>query len=79
MRAPQELRATDDRGTVVTEHDYDDGSLVAVDFGTARGDLAVDIVDDTAIVIAGDEQFEFELPAEASEVAANNGVLTITE
>ncbi|EMA47214.1 DUF7127 family protein [Halococcus saccharolyticus] len=79
MRTPQELRTTDDRGTVVTEYEYDDGSLVAVDFGADRGDLAVDVLDDTAIVVASDEQFEFELPDEATEVAANNGVLTITE
>ena len=79
MRTPQELRTANDRGTVVTEHEYDDGGLVAVDFGTARGDLAVDVLDDTAIVIAGNEQFEFELPDEASEVTANNGVLTIAE
>lgn len=79
VRTPQELRTADDRGTVVSEHEYDDGSLVAVDFGAARGDLTVDILDDTAIVIAGDEQFEFELPDEATEVDANNGVLTIAE
>jgi len=79
MRTPQALRTADDRGTVVTEHEYDDGSLVTVDFGTTRGDLAVDILDDMAIVIAGDDQFEFELPDEASEVATNNGVLTIAE
>ena len=79
MRAPQELRSAGQQDAVVTEHEYDSGSLVAVDFGRSHADLTVDIVDDTAIVITDSDQFEFRLPSEASEVTTNNGVLTITE
>jgi hypothetical protein len=79
MRTPQELRTTDRQNTVATEHEYDGESLIAVDFGRTHADLTVDIVDDTAIVITDSDQFEFDLPSEASEVTANNGVLTITD
>lgn len=79
MRTPQELRTADRQGAVVSEHKYDGESVIAVDFGTDHADLTVDIVDDTAIVIADSEQFEFELPSEASKVTANNGILTIVE
>nr|WP_049902957.1 hypothetical protein [Halococcus agarilyticus] len=79
MRTPQALRSVDRQAAVVTEYEHADGSRIAVDFGAAHGDLAVDVLDDTAIVIAGGEQFEFGLPSEANEVTANNGVLTIAE
>ena len=79
MRTPQALRSVDHRDAVVTEYEHDDGSHIAVDFGAAHGDLALDVVDDTAIVIAGGERFEFALPSEANGVTTNNGVLTITE
>ncbi len=77
MRIPNELRTTDSQDTVATEYEYDGESVIAVDFGRAHADPTVDIVDDTAIVITNSGQFEFELPNEASEVTANNGVLTI--
>jgi hypothetical protein len=77
VRTPNELRTIDGQDTVATEYEYDGESIIAVDFGRVHGDLTVDIVDDTAIVIANSDQFEFELPNEASEVTANNGVLTI--
>lgn len=69
--------AADDRDVAVRSHEYDDGSLVAVDFGPGAGDLAVDTVGRTVIVVAGDEQVEFERPAEAAELTANGGVLTL--
>ena len=40
-------------------------------------DGSVDIVDGTAIVVVGDEHYEFEVPAGASRAVMNNGVVTV--
>lgn len=78
MEIPRELRTAEADGDIaVRGHEYDDGSLVAVDFGPATGDLAVDTVGRTVIVVAGDEQVEFERPAEATDLTANGGVLIL--
>ncbi|MFB6117783.1 hypothetical protein [Halosegnis sp.] len=55
---------------------YDDGDTVTfvADFD---GDAAVDVVDGTAIVVVGDEQFEFDLPAGDTNARANNGIVTV--
>ena len=78
MKTPRELRSeADERDEVtVTRHEYDDGMVVAVDFGPGTT-AAHDVVGDTVIVVAGDSQVEFEMPSEASEIRTNNGVLTI--
>lgn len=78
METPQELR-TDRHDALVRTHDYDDGTVIAVDFGGRTGDLAVDLVGETVIVVADDEQVEFELPEGASGVSVNNGTVTIEE
>jgi len=54
---------------------YDDRVVFALDFGSGT-DATVDVVDGTAIVVAGDEQFEFEVPAGA-QAFIHNGVLTV--
>lgn len=79
METPHELRSTDEEKVLVRRYDYDDGTVIAVDFGGSADDPVVDVVDDTAIVVAGDRQVEFELPDEASDVVANNGTITIAE
>ncbi|WP_226010022.1 DUF7127 family protein [Halomicrobium salinisoli] len=57
--------------------EYDDGTVVfAADVG-AGPEPSVDVVDRTAIVVAGDEQYEFEVPADDAEVFIRNGVLTV--
>lgn len=48
-----------------------------MDFGPVAGKPTVDIVDDTAIVLVDDEQFEFDIPADADEVTVNDSILTI--
>ncbi|WP_137291163.1 DUF7127 family protein [Natronorubrum halophilum] len=79
MKVPRSLKNVDlDDDAVLRTFEYDDGSAIAVDFGTAT-DVEIDIVDSTAIIVAGDQQFEFELPPEASDVSVRNGVLTIEE
>lgn len=79
MKVPQPLQNATDRGIVVRTLDYEDGSVIAVDLGDTTGEASVDVVDDTVIVVAGDQQFEFELPPEASDISTKNGVLTIRE
>jgi hypothetical protein len=81
METPHELRSVDERGGIVRRQDYDDGSVIAVDFGPDVDEVAVDIVDGTAIVVVGDDdrQVEFELPEGADDVSVRNGVLTIEE
>lgn len=79
MKVPQPLQDATERGIVVRTHDYDDGSVIAVDFGDSAGEIAIDVVDDTVIVVAGDQQFEFDRPPEATDVSAKHGILTISE
>lgn len=78
MKVPQSLEDADG-DLVVRTFEYDDGSTIAVDFGNSAADISVDVVGSTAIIVADDEQFEFELPPEASDVSTRNGVLTIEE
>lgn len=80
MKAPRELRsAANERDEITIAHrEYDGENVVAVDFGPGV-DAAVDIVGETAIVVAGDRQFEFEVPEEATEITTNDGVLLIRE
>lgn len=57
--------------------EYDDTVVLAADVGTVE-DASVDVVDDTVIIVVGDEQYEQELP-DSKNVRAfmNHGILTI--
>ena len=79
MKVPNSLRNVDRDDIVVRTIDYGDGTLIAVDFGNSAADIEIDVVGSTAIIVADGEQYEFELPPEASDVSAKNGVLTIEE
>ena len=76
----KQLAGGDDR--IVRRYEYDDSWVLAGDVGLAAGDIDVDVVGTTAIVVAetGDEisEAEFELPGPDASVATNNGVLIIT-
>ena len=63
--------------TPLRRFEYDDSVVLAADVGPGEAN-SVDVVDDTVIVVAGDEQYEQALP-EAGDARAfiNNGVLTI--
>jgi hypothetical protein len=70
-------RFVEERGPV-RQVKYDDGtvSLVA-DVGVGH-EASVDIVGETAIVVADGEQYEFEVPVDGGAQAfMHNGVLTI--
>jgi hypothetical protein len=66
-----------DRHGIVRRFDYDDRVVLVADFGYAS-DGSVDVLDGTAIVILGDDQFELSLPEGTLATASmNNGVVTI--
>lgn len=50
-----------------------------MDFGGDANEAAVDVVEETIIVVLDDEQFELDLPEQASDAHTfmKNGVLTI--
>lgn len=78
MEAPQQLQtAADERDDItITRREYEDEDVVAVDFGQGV-DASLDVIGDTAIVIAGNRQFEFEIPPDATDVQTNDGILQI--
>ncbi|PCR89772.1 DUF7127 family protein [Natrinema ejinorense] len=70
---------TPEEGQVARRYEYDDSTVMAVDFGTDAADASVDLVDDTVIVVLADDQHEIDLPAntENAHTFMKNGVLTI--
>lgn len=77
MNVPDSLKAADD-DVLVRHLEYDDESLIVVDFGSSVGDGAsVDVVGSTVIVATTDRQLEFELPTGASDVTVRHGVVTL--
>ncbi|MFB6084301.1 MAG: hypothetical protein ABEJ94_08665 [Halorientalis sp.] len=62
----------------VGRREYEDGSVLFVaDLGVGR-EASVDVVGDTAIVVAGDEQYEFDVEdGEDAQAFIKNGVLTV--
>jgi hypothetical protein len=80
MDPPHQLRsAAQKRDDITIAHrEYDDGNVLVIDFGPSV-ETSVDVVGETAIVIAGDQQYEFDVPAEASEITTNDGILLIKE
>lgn len=79
METPNSLRtaANEREDVTITHREYDGKNVVIVDFGPGV-EASVDVVGETAIVVAGDQQFEFEIPDEATEVTTNDGMLTIS-
>ena len=77
MNVPEELREIDREKAIVREYERDGVAAIAIDFGPEASDLSVDDVDGTVIVVAGADQFEFELPDDVEEITTNNGVLTV--
>lgn len=60
---------------IVRRYEYEDGSVLVADLGFVDG--SVDVLDDVAIVVADDEQYELTLPGPVSRASMNNGVVTI--
>ena len=67
----------DEQGPVARMEYTDDTTVLAADVGPGR-DATVDLLDDVAIVVVGDEQYEFEVPGDGDAQAfIRNGVLTV--
>lgn len=77
VKIPEQLREIDRQEAIVREYEYDNLTAITVDFGPEASDVSVDIVGKTALVIAGDDQFEFELPDNVNKISTKNGILTI--
>ncbi|WP_254545067.1 DUF7127 family protein [Halomarina pelagica] len=60
----------------IRRYDYEDAVVFAADLGHV-GDADVDVVDGTAIVVVGDQQYEFDVPAGDAQAFIKNGVVTI--
>jgi HSP20 family molecular chaperone IbpA len=74
MNVQQQFAA---EGLEVTRVDYDDAVVLTADLGPGT-DVTVDVVGETVIVVAGDDQYEVEVAADLEpEVRTNNGVLTV--
>ena len=80
MEAPSQLRSAADEqeDIVITRREYEGENAIIVDFGPGV-EASLDTVGETVIVVAGDRQFEFERPAEAADITANDGMLIIRE
>lgn len=80
MEAPAQLRtAADSREDItIARREYDGEHVIAIDFGPGV-DATLDVVGDTAIVIAGDRQYEFDVPPGSVEMTTNDGILLLTE
>lgn len=69
-----------EKASAVSRYDYDDRTVIAVDFGPGA-EPSVDVVGGTIIVVAGDDQREFDVPHDAPEGSVEtftrNGVVTI--
>lgn len=78
MDAPHQLRsaAMEDEDVSITERDLDGETELTVDFGQ-DAHATVDVVGDTAIVVVDDDQYEFAVPDEATDVTTNDGMLII--
>ncbi|WP_128476039.1 DUF7127 family protein [Halorussus pelagicus] len=79
MKTPQPLQsAANEEDVTIARREYDDENVVTVDFGPGV-EVSLDCLGDLAIVVAGARQFEFEMPAEATDVTIKNGMLVIAE
>jgi len=57
-------------------YEYSDALVFAADLGVV-GDTSVDVVDETVIVVADGEQYDFEVPDGNAQAFIRNGVLTV--
>lgn len=78
MEAPSQLRsaANEEEDITIAHREREGENVITVDFGPGV-DASLDTVGETVIVVAGDRQFEFERPSEATEIATNDGMLII--
>lgn len=59
----------------VRQYEYADSNMIVADFGAVNG--SVDVVDETAMVVIDDEQYEFAVPEGVASAVMNNGIVTV--
>ncbi len=64
-----------ERGIEVARREYSDGVELAADFGPDQ-DVSVDVVDETVIVVTGEETYDINVEGSV-QAFIKNGVLTI--
>lgn len=60
---------------LIETYTYDDQTLIAVDLGP-DADPVVDVVDETAIIVLNDNQWEIDVPENSVQAVNSNGILT---
>ena len=74
--------ATEREDLFARNYQYGDEEVFVADLGASGGDVSVDLLEETAIVVYEDgddsRQVELELPDGEAEAFITNGVLTIT-
>lgn len=59
----------------IRHYEYADSDVIVADFGAVDG--SVDVVDETAIVVVDNEQYEFSVPAGTASAVMNNGIVSV--
>lgn len=59
----------------ISRREYDDHVQIVADFG-AETVASVDVIEDTVIVVTGDDQYELDVDGDA-QAFMQNGILTI--
>jgi len=62
---------------IARRYEYDGIVVLVADVGSDAADGTVDVVDGTAIVVVGDEQYDLDLPEGAATGFMKNGVVTV--
>ncbi|MFB6120563.1 MAG: hypothetical protein ABEJ68_05540 [Halobacteriaceae archaeon] len=66
---------------VFERYEYEDSVVVAADFAAVGGDVTVDVVDDTAVVVVdtkrGTVERDLNLPAGDAQAFNKNGVVSV--
>lgn len=75
--AKMDLRHFTSEADVAYSRVETDGVEHVVDLGAEAAQAAVDVVDDTVLVVLDDEQYEITTPRSDPEAFIRNGVLTI--
>lgn len=75
MSAFQERFARRD-DAIARRYEYDDRVQFVVDLGPGR-EGSVDVLEGAAIVVVGDEEYEFEIPVGEARASMSNGVVTV--
>ncbi|WP_255195741.1 DUF7127 family protein [Halorarius litoreus] len=61
---------------IARQYEYEDRVVLVADLGPGRNG-SIDLLDGTAIVVVGDDEYEFDLPEGEARASMSNGVVTV--